>query len=149
MNWPKSCVSQSRGLSRSCRHRLGARIPSRSRDGSASLVQRIYPAFWESISPDWGGLTYFWWLHVWESIYQTPHLFQPWRGQQAPLEMQGGCHWPSCHGALASLLYQQADRKGKTWALANMDKRRFIPRNLSARGKRRMNDRRFIAACVY
>lgn len=104
-----------------------------------------------SVQTEVAPLTYFWWPHVWECIYQPSHLFQPWRGQQAPMEMQGGCHWPSCRSALASLLYQQARQTGrvKNWALANTDKRRFSPRNPSARGKRCMNDRRFIAALVY
>lgn len=60
------------------------------------------------------------------------------------MEMQGGCHWPSCHSALASLLYQQADRKGKTWAFTNTDKRCFSPCNLSARGESTMNYKHLI-----
>lgn len=67
------------------------------------------PAPWK-----WWPLTSFWWPNVWECIYMPSHLFQPWRGQQAPLEMQCGCHWPSRRSILASLVYQQADRKGKT-----------------------------------
>lgn len=74
-------------------------------------------------------------MALWESVYISHFtLFKPWPGRQAPMEMQGGCHWPSCHSSLASLLYQQADRKGKTWALTNTDKRRFSPCNLSAGG---------------
>lgn len=25
-------------------------------------------------------------------VYQPSHLFQPWHGRQAPMEMRGGCH---------------------------------------------------------
>lgn len=97
---------------------------------------RIYSALWKCIVRGGDGLLLVCdWPDEWECIYQPSHLFQAWRGQQAPMEMQGGCHWPSCHGALASLLYQQADRKGKNRALAYMDKRCFIRCNPSARGK--------------
>lgn len=43
--------------------------------------------------------------------YQSSYLFPPWPGRQAPIEMQGWCHWPTCHGVLGSLLSQSTNRQ--------------------------------------
>lgn len=136
VHWPKRYkYFRVQGDCISCRHQLTFLL---NQDGSVLLVYKIEFTFLpsESTNPDWGGLLLIFDGLVCESVYISHLTFfrlgtdsrRRWKCRVGATDRHAIALWP------LSFTSRQADRKGKNWALTNMDKHFFRLCNLSARG---------------